>query len=380
MLIIADAKIPDAERAFGLFGDVRVVRTEDMTRETILSADAILVRSETKIGASLLEGTRVRFVGTATIGTDHVDLDYLRAHNIAFASCPGSNANSVAEYVLAALLELAAMRGFALRGRTLGIVGHGNTGSRTAKKAEAMGMRVLLNDPPLARQTGDPKYLSLDALMDADIISLHVPLTMSGEDATYHLFDERRLMAMKRGSTLINTSRGAVVESSALKRAIASGHLLACVADVWENEPAIDVELLRLVTLGTPHVAGYSHDGKLNATRMLQQALGEFLGIPLPFRQSSSSSGIALSLSVDGNDPEAVVRSAVRACYDIRRDDAHLRKLIALPPEERPAYFRRLRATYPMRREFHNYVLDGRHLSAELGALLSRLGFRVEHD
>jgi erythronate-4-phosphate dehydrogenase len=379
MRIIADAKIPHAVAEFTQFGDVLVLPTKAITREAIRDADAILIRSETKVTASLLEGTRVRFVGTATIGTDHVDLEYLQRHNIAFASCPGSNANSVAEYVLAALLELGAMFDVSLRGKTLGIVGHGNTGSRTARKAEALGMRVLLNDPPLARTTGDPKYLSLDALMEADIISLHVPLTRTGEDATYHLFDERRLSAMKRGATLINTSRGAVVESESLKRLLKAGHLHACVLDVWENEPMIDCELLELTTIGTPHIAGYSHDGKLNATRMLQEALSKFCGVPFDAsaqRQPDAKNRIVLPAGEP--DAEKLLRHAVRACYDIRKDDQELRKMLTLPADERDDYFRHLRASYPVRREFHNFVLDGQALDLPTANLFRAMGFCVQ--
>lgn len=377
MLIVADAGIPDAEQAFRSFGDVRVVRTQEMTRAAIADADVILIRSETRVNAELLAGTRVRFVGTATIGTDHVDLEYLRAHRIAFASCPGSNANSVAEYVLAALLELADMHGATLRGKTLGIIGHGNTGRRTAHKAEALGMHVLLNDPPLARQTGDSQYLPLDALMNADIISLHVPLTMTGPDATYRLFDARRLSAMKTGAILINTSRGPVVEGSSLKEMLRHGRLGACVLDVWENEPSLDVDLLKLVTLGTPHIAGYSHDGKLNATRMLQQVLSEFVGVPFTQQTVNDHDRVPLALSVHERDPEALLRQAVRACYDIRRDDADLRKLITLSPDDRAAYFRHLRATYRMRREFSHYVVDGRALDDDTKKLFSAVGFCV---
>ncbi len=379
MRIIADAKIPHAVAEFTQFGDVIVLPTKAITREAIRDADAILIRSETKVTASLLEGTRVRFVGTATIGTDHVDLEYLQRHNIAFASCPGSNANSVAEYVLAALLELGAMFVVSLRGKTLGIVGHGNTGSRTARKAAALGMRVLLNDPPLARQTGDPMYLPLDALMEADIISLHVPLTRTGEDATYHLFDERRLSAMKQDAILINTSRGAVVENESLKRLLKAGHLHACVLDVWENEPMIDCQLLALTTIGTPHIAGYSHDGKLNATRMLQEALSRFCGVPLEApvqRQPDARKQIVLPCGE--TDAEKLLRHAVRACYDIRKDDQELRKMLMLPVDERGDYFRHLRASYPVRREFHNVVLNGQALDLPTANLFRAMGFCVQ--
>lgn len=378
MLIIADSKIPFAAEAFAPFGEVRVVPTTAMTRETIGNADVILIRSETNVNESLLEGTQVRCVGTATIGFDHVDLEYLRRKQIAFASCPGSNANSVAEYVLAALFELGERLGMRLSGKTLGIVGHGNTGSRTALKAEALGMNVLLNDPPLARATGDTRYLPLDALMQADIISLHVPLTRDGADATFHLFDEHRLAAMKAGAILINTSRGAVVESGALKRALEAKHLSACVIDVWENEPAIDLELLERTTFGTPHIAGYSYDGKLNATRMLVAALSEIFGVaadPPSFLDDRTQMPVVLA--TESRDDEDILRTAVRSAYDIRKDDERLRRIFTLAAHERSAYVRRLRAEYPLRREFHHYVLAEAELDASTARKARHIGFSV---
>jgi erythronate-4-phosphate dehydrogenase len=379
MLIVADSKIPYAEVAFAPFGEVQVVPTEYMTSTAIRKAEVILIRSETKANAALLNGTSVRFVGTATIGTDHVDVDYLKQHNIGFASCPGSNANSVAEYVLAALLEVSYRLGFSLHGKTLGIVGHGNTGSRVAQKAEALGMTVLLNDPPLARSTGDLRYLPLDALMEADVVSLHVPLTTKGEDATFHLFDERRLSAMKEGSILINSSRGAVVDTKALKNALHAKHLRACVLDVWENEPQIDPDLLRLATIGTPHIAGYSFDGKLNATRMLRDALAAFVGVPLPTNHPwEKVERKAIRVRQDAESAESSLRCAVRACYAIDRDDDRLRRIFDLEHAKQPDFFRALRASYPERREFHNYMIDDDRFTPEFARMLSSVGFIVQ--
>lgn len=381
MRIVADSKIPRAEEAFAPFGDVRVLPTQRIARENITDADAIFVRSETRIDADLLDGTHVQFVGTATIGTDHVDVGYVNSRGIAFASCPGSNAESVAEYFLAALLEAGARLGFALRGRTLGVVGHGNTGSRVARKATAVGMNVLLNDPPLARSTGDKRYMPLDALMSADVISLHVPLTEAGDDATFHLFDAKRLAAVKKGSILINASRGAVVDSNALKESVRRRHIDACVLDVWENEPRIDTELLQLSLLGTPHIAGYSYDGKLNATKMLRRALGEFLRVPvgngLQFDEREEH---ILRLKPDSPDAESLLRVAVQACYAIAQDDLRLRKILEIDDAQRAGYFRELRATYPRRREFCNYAVVLEEHAPEVSRLLSSVGFRVQQS
>lgn len=381
MRIVADSKIPRAEEAFAPFGGVRVLPTQEITRENIRDADAILVRSETRVDADLLNGTAVQFVGTATIGTDHIDLGYVNSRGIVFASCPGSNAESVAEYVLAALLEAGVRLGFALRGRTIGIVGHGNTGSRVAQKAAAVGMHVLLNDPPLARSTGDTRYVPLDALMFADIISLHVPLTKDGADATFHLFDAQRLAAMKPGGLLVNASRGAVVETNALKESLRRRHHDACVLDVWENEPRIDTELLQLSLLGTPHIAGYSYDGKLNATKMLREALGEYLHVPvgndLQFDEREEH---ILRLHPESPDAESLLRVAVRACYSIEQDDFRLRKILHLGAAQRADYFRELRATYPRRREFCNYIVVVEEHMPEVARLLASVGFRVQQS
>jgi erythronate-4-phosphate dehydrogenase len=373
MLIVADSKIPNTALACKQFGDVRALPTPEINTETLKDADVLFVRSETRVDEALLKGSRVRFVGTATIGVDHVDLEYLERSGIAFASCPGSNANSVAEYVLAALLELSEHLNFPLAGKTLGIVGHGNTGSRTANKAAALGMHVLLNDPPLARSTNDARYLPLDALMEADIISLHVPLTRTGTDATFHLFDAERLTMMKAGSILINTSRGSVVETNALKDALQTNRLQACVLDVWEREPNIDVELLQLATIGTPHIAGYSYDGKVNATTMLLNALSRFLGVPL--QDSEEPAERPMQLRVGGTQP---ISSAVQQCYDIRVDDMKLRRSLAMTAENRASHFRQLRATYPQRREFHNYAIKKNSTDDWSAMVLQSLGFVVE--
>lgn len=376
MIIAADSKIPHAESAFHEFEEVRVLQTKQMTRENIADADVILIRSETRVDEALVSGTNIRFIGTATIGTDHVDLALLQRNGIGFASCPGSNANSVAEYVTAALLDLAHLSGSLLSNWTLGIVGHGNTGSRTAQKAASLGMRVLLNDPPLQRATGDSRYLPLDDLMTADVISLHVPLTTTGPDVTKHLFDERRLRSMKRGAILINSSRGSVVDGNALKRLLGDGHFAACVLDVWEREPDIDTELLDLVTLGTPHIAGYSHDGKLNATRMLQEALSRHFGISFSRTVLEEPVLKDLVLTPAGSD-QAFVRDAVTQAYDIRKDDAHLRLMDSIPAAERTEYFRKLRSGYSTRREFHNYRIPRVGLPDHLMMMLMNIGFTL---
>jgi len=272
MKIIADANIPSVAECFSSIGEVTVVGGRKITPGIVADADILLVRSITPVGADLLADSKVRFVATATIGVDHIDTDFLQRNNIGFASAPGSNANSAAEYVIAVLLEIGQRHDFDLEGKSIGIIGAGNVGGRVATKCAALRMKVRLNDPPLQRQTADPKYLPLEELFGCDFITCHTPLTFEGQDKTYHLADETFFKSLKKGCTFVNASRGSVVDTGALKRAIRAERFRAVVLDVWENEPLIDAELLQMVDVGTPHIAGYSLDGKIAGMIMIYSA------------------------------------------------------------------------------------------------------------
>ena len=380
MRIVVDSKNSFVQETFLQLGRVDVLPTEAITREALRDADAVIVRSETRVDARLLEGTGVRFVGTATIGMDHLDTAYLADRGIACANAPGSNAESVAQYVAAALLALTAGREAGPAGMTIGIIGVGNVGSRVARVATGLGMRVLLNDPPLQRLTGDGRFLPLDSLMGADILSLHVPLTHVGADATYHCFDEERLAGMKRGSVLINTARGAVVETRALRRALRDGHLAAAVIDVWEHEPTVDVELLGLARIATPHIAGYSLDGKLNAARIIFEALRAHAGSDASWRSPASLPPPAAA-EIDAREciagGPALLDDVVRRCYDIRRDSDDLQRSLLMPHAERADRFRVLRAEYPVRREFGATTVTVSRKRDGHAASFASLGFRV---
>jgi erythronate-4-phosphate dehydrogenase len=379
MKIVADENIPFVEEAFGNFGETKCLPSQHIDAETVQDADILLVRSVTRVDRDLLAGSSVTIVASATIGIDHVDTDYLQSRNIHFAYAPGSNANSVAEYVMAALLFFTGKKEFHLEHMTLGVVGVGNIGSKVVRMAEGLGMNVLQNDPPLERQTGDPRYLPIDALMDADIVTLHVPLTSQGQDATYHLFDENRIKKMKQGSVLINTSRGPVVSGKALKTDLEVGHLAGAALDVWENEPEIDIHLLETVDLGTSHIAGYSLDGKVNGTAMLYRAVCKFLKHdsiwdPTEVMPQPEIPFIEVDASRDKDEDE--LRKVVRQIYDIERDDVALRKISSLPESQRGSFFHRLRKEYPVRREFFNTVLDLSAVRESFGRKFAALGFR----
>lgn len=380
MNIVADRNLPFVAEAFGPLGELSLIKTGEFRPEHTRGADALIVRSETKVGAALLEGSRVRFVGTASIGTDHIDLEYLASRRVAFANAPGCNAHAVKEYVVAALLEAGRRLGFFLRGKMIGIVGAGAIGSKIARAAAALGMSVRLNDPPLARATGEAEYVPLDALMDADILTLHVPLTKNGSDPTFHLFDAARFARIKRGSLFINSSRGAVAETDALKNALAEGRLRAAVLDVWEGEPAIEAALLDRVLIGTAHVAGYSMEGKVRAVFMVRDAMARHFGLDAA-RKSEPDLGPAgfpdAEIAPDLSSDESILRTAVRAAYDIAFDDRLLRAVRDLSEAERPAAFARLRAGYRLRREFPAWSVRLPVERTAAAEALTALGFKI---
>jgi len=382
MKIVADPNIPFVQEAFGPLGEVQLVPGREITAARLQDADVLLVRSVTPVNAALLADSQVKFVATATIGTDHIDQEYLRQRGIGFASAQGSNANSVAEYVVAAMLEMAHRRKFRLRDKTFGVIGVGNVGSRVVRNAAALGMRVLQNDPPRERRAdGEPggralptTFVSLEqVLSEADIITLHVPLTREGADTTFHLFDKNRLSSLaSRQPILINTSRGAVADNQALLKAIDGERLGGVVLDVWENEPNISPELLDIVDLSTPHIAGYSFDGKVNGTRMIYEALCQFFKLQPTWSPHLPPPPVPrLELTVSsGEDEEEVLRRVVKRVYDITADDIALRKNVRT--------FDKLRAEYPVRREFFNTEVALRGASESLRARFMALGFRMD--
>lgn len=378
MKILADENIPYVREAFAGLGDVCTMSGRAMTADSVRDANLLLVRSVTKVNASLLEGSSVHFVATATIGEDHIDKAWLAGNGVSFSSAPGSNSGSVAQYIATALLELAAEHSLDLGKLRLGVIGVGNVGSKVRRVGEALGMKCVLNDPPLWRKTGDPSYRSLDEALQCDIVTIHVPLTKEGPDATRYLADDSFFARMKPGSILINSSRGAVVEGEALHRALDSGHLRAAVLDVWEGEPNIDRTLLEKVFIGTPHIAGYSFDGKVNGTRQIYVAACDFAGAapswnPAPLLPAPECPEV----TVNPDEPDALLK-AVRAVYDIRRDDAATRRLLTVPEGECGRLFDQLRKEYPRRREFFNTRAGLTCADAALEKKLAGLGYKVE--
>lgn len=375
MKIVADENIPCVEQAFSTLGDVTLLPGRSMRPEQVHDADILLVRSVTRVGRELLEGSRVRFVGSATIGFDHMDREYLQAQGTGFSTAPGSNAASAAEYVVSALMVLAEQGHFNPAEKSVGIIGCGNVGSRVLEKLSALGIECRVNDPPLKQQGGHEAFVGLGEVLQADIISVHVPLTREGRHPTFHLVNEAFLKRLKPGAIFINTSRGAVVDNTVLTSFLAERGGLAVVLDVWEGEPAINTPLLEQLALGTPHIAGYALDGKMRGTEMIYQAACEYFDRPAEWRAVDNLPA-GESLEINGREDDSLSR-AVLHCYDVREDDRRLRRLMALEPEEQPLYFDRLRKEYPVRREFSATTIRIKGDNEILRRKLQGLGFDV---
>jgi erythronate-4-phosphate dehydrogenase len=279
----------------------------------------------------------------------------------------------VQQYIAAALLKIAAEFRFSLKGKTIGIVGVGNAGTKVEKFARILGMNVLLNDPPRAREEGKKNFVDLGTILyNSDIVTLHVPLNVVGEDCTWHLFDEKSFKKMKKGTWFINTSRGEVTESSALKNALESGKLAGAVLDVWENEPDIDLDLMAKTFLATPHIAGYSTDGKANGTSMVVNALCKKFKLPLMDWYPSEipePENPVIPLNVIGNTDEDIIREAVFHTYNIDEDNINLRFA--------PTDFEKQRGNYRLRREFTAYTVRLNGGTKSTRRMLEQLGFKV---
>ena len=381
MLIIADNNIPYAEEAFRHLGEVRTVQGRGLSADQVNDADILLVRSTVKVDAGLLGGASPRFVGTATIGTDHVDLDYLQRREIAFAAAPGSNADSVAEYWSAAVLMVAARHGLELTGKTCGVVGVGNVGRRVVRRAKALGMRVLKCDPPLGRRTGSDEYRPLDELLtQSDLITMHVPLAREGSDPTFHMAGGDFFEKLKAGAFFINTARGAVHDSGRLAAALDSGKLAHAVLDVWEGEPDVDAGLLERVDLGTPHIAGHSLDGKANGTYALYREACKLLGAKEEWKPAKSlppPEVPRLDIDAAGFDVQLTCTEAALSVYNISGDDERMRQMATMPGLEREAYFTEMRVDYPVRRSFAQTRVVLQRGDNDYRQALAGLGFKV---
>ena len=343
MKVIVDNKIPFIKEAIEQITDeVVYLPGGDFTPALVKDADALIIRTRTRCNRELLEGSKVQFIATATIGFDHIDTEYCREAGITWKNAPGCNSASVTQYLQSSLILLQQLKGVKLSEATIGIIGVGNVGSKIAKVAQEFGMRVLLNDLPREDKEGGKDFSSLQTLAEAcDVLTFHVPLYKEGKYKTFHLADNAFFQSLRRKPVIINTSRGEVIETNALLEALATGIISDAIIDVWENEPNINLTLLNKVFLGTPHIAGYSADGKANATRMSLDALCRHFNLQADYR-------------IIPPEPEQAqlttssMEEAYLKMYDPRRDSEALKA--------HPELFEKLRGDYPLRREKNAYT------------------------
>lgn len=376
MKIIADDKIPYLRGTLEPFADVVYVNGMSINSSDVKDADALLVRTRTQCNEALLKGSKVKFIGTATIGFDHIDTKWCDDNGIIWKNAPGCNSSSVNQYIASTLLSLSEKSGFRLAHRTLGVVGVGNVGRKVVHTAEMLGMQVYLCDPPRVREESSCGFISLEGILrECDIITFHVPLNLWGEDKTIHMVDDSFLAKVNKGTIIINTSRGEVVNGNALKKSLSDKRIDGFVLDVWENEPYIDRELLDRSLQATPHIAGYSADGKATGTSMIIKELSRFFDLGL---DELSVSGIpepdypVIAIDCQDLSNEDIIRHAVLHTYNVSEDDRRLR--------EDPAGFERQRGEYPVRREFSAYTLDLKNAGTDIRRICRKIGFRVNES
>lgn len=373
MRILADENIPMLE-VFARHGQLRRVAGRSLDRAVLANAEVLLVRSVTQVDQALLAGSQVKFVGTCTIGTDHLDLQYLTQQGIGWASAPGCNARGVVDYVLGALLTLAERDGVDLSKRCYGVVGAGQVGQRLVQVLRGLGWQVLVCDPPRQQAEGGD-YVDLATVLErCDVVSLHTPLTQQGEHPTFHLLGAEQLQSLQQGSWLINASRGGVVDNQALKQFLTQRHDVRVALDVWEGEPQVDAELAQRCDIASAHIAGYSLDGKIRGTSQIYQAfcqhfaLADSAAIEFP-----SQSLLAMELAAHTPVEEAL-RVICRAVYDPRSDDAAFRLSLQGDALTRRAAFDQVRKNYPVRREIPDLQVRVNQPAVELQQMLQALG------
>ena len=375
-LVVVDENIPGVHELLGDIATIRMVAGREIDAGTLAGADALLVRSVTRVNAALVSVSKLLFIGSATSGTDHIDLECLRDSGIPFAHAPGSNANSVVEYVLAAIAAVPGKLEQLLAGGCVGIVGFGIIGKMMATRLQGLGIESCAYDPWL-----DPSAIDnpagLAEVLSSDVVTVHAELTRRQPWPSHHLIDASELSRLKPDALLINASRGAVVDNPALLHSLKQGEPHAgIVLDVWEGEPKIDGDLLRRVVLGTPHIAGYSYDGKLLATRMLCEKLAQTLGWDLPATPPLDAAPLSLAST---SDDAQLIRQALESVYDIRADDQALRTAtLDSSSAEAAAAFDRLRKEYPRRRELFGTTVTGEGFTKAQSRLLEALGCDVK--
>ena len=381
MKIVCAETVLLGEIAFANAGKTEILPDRKISRNDLLDADALIVRSKTHITPELLHGTSVKFVGTATAGTDHIDSVWLQQHGIYWCAAPGCNANSVSEYLIAGLLTLGRRHNFTLENKTIGVVGCGNVGSHVIQKCHALGMNVLRNDPPLAATSSDPDFHPLEkVLAESDIVTLHVPLVKNKPWPTERMADWLFFEQLKPGAIFINAARGSVCDYDALLDAKNSGAVAQTLIDVWTPEPAFRDDILKMTDLASPHIAGHSYEGKLNGTIACYNELCNFFEIEKSWNIAASlppPEVPKIELNCSGLDDEAVLLKLISQVYNIEHDDQLIREAAVHCEIDRARNFDALRKTYRTRREFQNTKIELTGASRAVLQKCTALGFRV---
>ncbi len=373
MKIIADDKIPYLKGALESFAEVIYLPGNKTTPAIVKDADALITRTRTVCNENLLKDSKVKFIATATIGYDHIDTEYCQKAGIEWTNAPGCNAESVNQYIVSALFSWSMRKRNDLAGKTIGVVGVGQVGSRVAKTCEILGMRVLLNDPPRERREGPEKFVALKTIQEkADIISFHVPLNMDGIDKTFHMVNASFLQNLIKKPLIINSCRGEVFNTKDTINASKTEDISGIIIDCWENEPDLNHDLLNVVDYGTPHIAGYSKDGKANGTKMSVQAISRFFNLGIDNWEPEKIELPANTIiRIDGNHrrKNSIFAEAILSTYDIENDDEALRKS--------PHLFEKLRGDYPVRREFDSFKIKAKNIDKNTLEKLKKLGFHI---
>ncbi|NDW18194.1 4-phosphoerythronate dehydrogenase PdxB [Dysgonomonas sp. 216] len=368
MKIVADKNIPYLKGIAEIFGDVTYISGSDMSQNTLKEADTIIVRTVTYLDKDVLENTNVKLICTATIGFDHIDTVYCAENGIRWYNAPGCNSGSVMQYIVSSLFVIAEKKGINLKEKTIGIVGVGNVGKKVARACSLLGMRVLLNDPPRQETEQSNEFVDIETIKkEADIITFHTPLTKEGRYKTLHLADDDFFNTLTKKPIIINSARGGIIDTNAIKHAIKAEKISGAIIDCWEKEPNIDTEYMHMVDIATPHIAGYSADGKANATRISLENLAHFWNLPTKGIDKVTPPEIDnSSIDLRGVAPVEQVSYAALKTYNPLADQT---KLLA-----NPSAFSTLRGEYPIRREYNAYTLENADKTSE--NVLSELGFK----
>lgn len=373
MKIIIDNKIPFIKGILEPFAEIRYLSPEQINNTNIKDADALIIRSVTKCNNDLLHNTKIKFIATATIGFDHIDTNYCKENGITWENAPGCNSTAVQQYTINAILYLANQYNLDITKLTLGIVGVGNIGSKIAISAKALGMHVLLNDPPRARNEKTNEFVDINNIKNqANIISLHIPLNYKSEDKTYHLVNNEFLNGLKRNPFIINTARGEVVDNDALYYAICENQVQKAILDVWENEPDINQDLAKETFLGTPHIAGYSVEGKARGTLMVVNEIADYFGFDL--NKAEATKRIMpqkqnIPVNCKNQTDSEIIEQILLKTYKLIEDHKRLMYNVH--------NFEKLRSEYNFRHDYSGYNILPANCSERIVEKLKMIGFGV---